>query len=166
MQITPANPSRLRRFAELCLLITVMLGVSSLLGIQTRENIPIWYDGLIKPPLQPPPIAFPVVWTLLYIALAVVAWRLIGIWHRTGTPPKALKVFAVNIVLNWAWTPVFFGAHLLLPAAILLLAIWATAFWLLILLWQQDRAGFWLTLPYQIWLSFAGYLAWGIYLLN
>lgn len=161
MQITPQKSHQIRTILGLAGCIALMLSVSALLGMQTRANIPEWYDYLVKPPLQPPAFVFPLVWTLLYIGLGVVMWRVI----RLGNKP-AQRWFALNIALNWAWTPVFFGLHALLPAAILLLVIWGSGLQLLRSLRSNDKLSFALCIPYQMWLSFAVYLSWGVWWLN
>ena len=166
MQTTPFFSSRFGRLIELCAYITLMLVMSSILGTQTRANIPDWYDHLAKPPLQPPAYVFGIVWTLLYITLGVVFWRLTGLARKGVDTLAARRAFIINIVLNWAWTPIFFGAHLLLPAALWLLAVWASAVWLVKLLLVTDKRSAWLLAPYIVWLSFAAYLSFGVWMLN
>lgn len=161
MQITPNNCSKTRNILGLLACIVVMLSVSALLGMQTRANIPDWYDYLVKPAFQPPALAFPLVWTVLYIGLGIVMWR---VFNGQNKPAKFW--FASNIVMNWAWTPVFFGLRALLPAAILLVLIWGSGLQLLRSLHGSDKLSFIICLPYQLWLSFAAYLSWGVWWLN
>ena len=92
----------------LCLLLC--LGVGIVESIATRPEIPVWYAGLAKPWLTPPPVVFPIAWTTLYILMAISLWRL---WDRAAAPSparsSAITWFFIQLALNAAWSPVFFG---------------------------------------------------------
>lgn len=117
-----------------------------------------WYDGLEKPPWNPPAWVFGPVWTCLYIAMAIAAHR---IWWRRGEAAhrrathRALALWAVQLVLNALWSWLFFGLHwpavALVEMVLLLAAIAATtrAFS------RLDRSSAWLLVPYLAWVSYA-----------
>ena len=94
------------------IILTLLVGASGTLF--TEPAIPTWYDALVKPSFNPPNWLFAPVWTTLYIAMAVAAWR---VWKITGLKSPEMTVWFVQLALNAIWTPLFFGAHLLLDPA-------------------------------------------------
>ena len=92
----------------LCVVVVMVLGAAG--GLATAGSIPGWYAALAKPPGTPPNAIFGPVWTVLYTMMAVAAWL---VWRRRaeGTRP-ALTAYALQLVLNLLWTPVFFGLYL------------------------------------------------------
>ncbi|MDE1182097.1 TspO/MBR family protein [Paraburkholderia sp.] len=121
-----------------------------------------WYAALQKPSFNPPNWIFPPVWTLLYVMMAVAAWR---VWRRDGMSPP-LVLWAIQLLLNAAWTWLFFGKHL--PASafadilVLLLAIAITA----VAFWRRDRVAGLLLVPYLAWVAFACALNYALWQLN
>ena len=118
-----------------------------------------WYDGLAKPPLTPPGWVFPVAWTLLYAMMGLAASL---VWSaRSGSSSarnSALVAFAVQLALNLAWTPIFFGAELLGPAVVATIALLIAAAVAAWLMGRVDRRAAWLMIPYLVWVCFALYL--------
>lgn len=110
-----------------------------------------WYADLDRAPWTPPGWAFPVVWTLLYLAMAVAAAR---IADRPGAG-LALALFALQIALNTLWTPVFFGAHRTGAALVIICALWLVVGAMLVAFWRLDRIAGVLIAPYLLWLSVA-----------
>lgn len=124
------------------------------------------YKTLNQPPLSPPGWVFPLVWTVLYLLMGYASYLV-----YTSDKPKqeiktALILYGAQLVLNLLWPIVFFGFEWYLAAFILLLALWA----LIYLTMRKfsainERAGD-LLLPYILWVTFAGYLNLGVFLLN
>lgn len=135
-------------------------------ALLTAPNIPTWYAGLVKPAFAPPNWLFAPVWGLLYAAMAVALWRLLGL--RAGTPGRAgaLAAFAVQLVLNALWTPVFFGLHSPAGGLAVILALLATLFLAIRRLWPLDRPAAGLLVPYAGWVAFAAALNAAIVRLN
>lgn len=121
-----------------------------------------WYDQLNQPAGTPPDIAFPIVWTTLYVLMAIAAWL---IWKSVGWG-AALTLFTAQLVLNAAWTPVFFGAHLLVGSVIVIIAIWLVLVATIIEFWFANRVASILLWPYLAWVTYATYLAIGLAVLN
>lgn len=124
-----------------------------------------WYAGLAKPAWNPPNEIFGPVWTVLYGIMAVAAWL---VWQRGGfaVQRRALTLFLGQLVLNAAWTPLFFGLHLLGIA-------FAEILLLLVLIGLTMRAFFrvnlpagWLMVPYFLWVGFATVLNFTLWRLN
>lgn len=160
--LSPCAVSRLRLLG--CLVL--MLAVGGIGGAVTSPAIPAWYAGLTKPGWTPPNAAFPIVWTLLYLMMAVSLWRL---WDKV--PPSAARrtaigLFLAQLALNAIWSPVFFGLHaihaglVIIAALVILLALALRA------VFPLDRSAGWLLVPYLAWVCYASTLNAGIAVLN
>lgn len=121
-----------------------------------------WYATLAKPSWNPPNWLFGPVWTLLYIMIAVSGWLA---WQQDGKS-LAMSLYALQLVLNAAWSWLFFGRHAiglaLVDIVLLLLAIVATIF----LFWPLSRLAAGLLVPYALWVGFAMMLNAAIWRLN
>ncbi len=144
-------------------LITLALG--ALGGLATFSSVATWYAQLNKPAFNPPNFVFGPVWTILYIIMALAAWR---VWLQAEGADRrtALVLYAAQLVLNLGWSVIFFGlrqpAFALGEIIILFLAILATigAFW------RVDRLASLMMTPYAVWVAFASFLNFGIWRLN
>jgi len=121
-----------------------------------------WYAELSQPPGTPPDIAFPIAWTLLYIGMAIAAWR---VWRAVGVG-RALALFALQLVLNALWMPVAFGAQALVWALLVIVALWLALAATIAAFWRADRLAGLLLVPYLAWVSYAAYLNAGLVWLN
>ena len=121
-----------------------------------------WYEQLNQPGGTPPDIAFPIAWTLLYIGMAVAAWR---VWRAIGIG-RALALFAAQLLCNALWMPVAFGAHALGWALLVIVALWLLLAATLSEFWRADRFAGLLLVPYLAWVSYAVYLNAGLLFLN
>lgn len=123
------------------------------------------YGTLRQPSWAPPPSVFGPVWTVLYATIAVAGWL---VWRRYGWAGAraALSVYAVQLVLNALWTPLFFGAGLLGVAFAELCLLWLAVVATIALFARKARAAAFLLVPYLAWVTFAGALNLAIWLLN
>lgn len=121
-----------------------------------------WYQQLTQPPGTPPNIAFPLVWTLLYIAMAVAAWR---VWRVRGFG-RELRWWTLQLVVNALWMPVAFGAQALGWSLLVIVMLWVALAITLTLFWRTDRVAGLLLVPYLVWVSYAAYLNVGLLWLN
>lgn len=130
--------------------------LAGILGVVTTQTgTSSWYRELAKPSFQPPPWLFGPVWTLLYALMGIAAWR---VWRRGMDKPGvrlALGLFAVQLALNAAWSPVFFGAHAIGLALAILAALWLVLVATIRSFGMVDRTAAWLLAPYLAWVSFA-----------
>lgn len=150
-------------------LITAII-VSELAGIIgsifTVSAVPTWYETLAKPALNPPSWIFGHVWTTLYALMGIAAflvWK--KGWDRIDVR-KALFVFGVQLILNASWSIVFFGLHSPLWALVNIIAMWIAIVWTMILFYKISKPAIWLLVPYILWVSFATYLNYSIWMLN
>ena len=157
---------RLKSAVRLAVSFLICLGVGVLESLVTRPEIPTWYASLTKPSWTPLPVVFPIVWTALYILMAVSFWRLWETEPRSTARSKAMVWFLVQLALNAAWSPVFFGWHetkiALVIIVALLIAIGATIFSAL----RVDRIAAWLLAPYLAWVAYATTINAGVVALN
>jgi tryptophan-rich sensory protein len=150
--------------------IVVSIVVCELAGIIgsvfTTPSIPGWYAGLAKPPFNPPNWLFGPVWTLLYAMMGVAAYLVYEKGLKRPDVKKALAVFGAQLLLNALWSIVFFGAHRILGAAVVITLLWAMILATILLFRKISVAAAWLLVPYILWVSFASVLNVSLYVLN
>ncbi len=139
------------RWALFLVPLTVLLGF---LAGQLGGPNTAWFQGLTKPSIFPPPAAFGIVWTILYIMIGLSAALIASAWGARGRG-IALILFAVHFILNLSWTPTFFGAQNIMGG---LVVIGLVAFTLLIVIWafwRVRKLAALLLVPYLVWVLFA-----------
>ena len=124
-----------------------------------------WFEALAKPDLYPPPATFGIEWGILYVMMGLALALLLAA-RISPERRKALIAFAVQLLLNLAWSPLFFGAHQIGPALALLLAIDVAVILTITLSWRVNRAAALLLVPYCGWVLFATVLNWQFLSLN
>ena len=127
-------------------------------AVATAGAVDGWYGTLVRPPLNPPSWVFGPVWTLLYTLMGGALWLVL---HRVAPSParrRALVLFGVQLVLNAAWSPVFFGAHALGAALVVIVALWGAILATILAFRRLRPAAAGLLVPYLGWVSFATYL--------
>lgn len=124
------------------------------------------FEALNKPPLAPPAWAFPAAWTLLYILMGIAAYLVYCSEKYPGRIERALTFYAVQLFMNFCWTLIFFNLKLYLAAFIWLVLLWGAIAGTALLFRFISKPAGWLMLPYLAWVTFAGYLNLGAYILN
>jgi tryptophan-rich sensory protein len=152
------------RYALVTVPAILLLGTISGRGSGAGAGNP-WFDALIKPDLMPPGGVFGLVWTLLYIALGLA---LAMILHARGAGGRglALGLFLAQLLLNFAWSPIFFGAHQVGLALLVVLAMLGLSIAVTLLFARIRPAAAWLMVPYCAWLVFAALLTYQVGQLN
>ena len=152
-----------KKLLIICLVIPLAVGgIAALLTGSEMDT----FETLNQPPLSPPGWLFPVVWTILYILMGIASYLVLTTGKSQESIRRALVLYGIQLAFNFLWPIFFFGL-----SAYLFAFIWLVALWLLILATTvsfyriSDIAGY-LMIPYLIWVTFAGYLNLGIYLLN
>jgi tryptophan-rich sensory protein len=150
----------MQRLASITLLLVLVVGGGLVIGFLTAPGE--WYASLTKPAFNPPNWIFAPVWTILYVLIAIAGWRSFE-RDRSGWP---MKFWWGQLALNFLWSPVFFAAHRIDLALIVILLLLAAILAFLAAAWRQDRTAAWLFAPYAAWVAFASLLNGAIWLLN
>ncbi len=124
-----------------------------------------WYATLSKPSWNPPGWVFGPVWTALYTMMGIAAWL---VWRRGGfsAQRRPLGLFLVQLALNAAWTPLFFGLHWTGVAFADIVLLWLALAATIAACHPVNRAAAWLLAPYLMWVSFAALLNFTLWRLN
>lgn len=150
----------MNRWLTLALFLLLTIGGGWLLGSITQTAG--WYEALAKPPFNPPNWIFPPVWTLLYILIAIAGWRT---FERDRHAP-AMRLWWVQLALNFLWTPVYFGAHWIGAALVVIAALFLAILGFIRLSRAPDPVSAALFIPYALWVGFATILNASIWWLN
>lgn len=132
----------------------------------TMPSIPGWYAGLSKPSFNPPNWIFGPVWTTLYALMGIAAWLVYERGREGADVRRARGVFIAQLIVNVLWSIMFFGAHHILGAFVLIVALWILIAATIQLFWKITKAGAALLVPYILWVSFAAVLNASLYALN
>lgn len=139
--------------------------VGIIAGLLTSGGVEAYGMSVVKPLLTPPAIVFPIVWTILYALMGIGAVRV----QLSGNSPeqrRGISLFILQLILNFFWPLFFFNLQAYGFSFILLLALWAAVFLMILTFYKVDKLAAWLQIPYLIWLTFAAYLNLGVWLLN
>ncbi len=146
--------------------IIVPLAIGGFSAFLTRENMNL-YDEINSPPLSPPAFLFPVVWTILYVLMGVGSAL---IWFKRAedkdTADRGLMIYAVSLFFNFVWSLIFFNFKAYLFAFVWLLALLTLIILTIVNYKRLCPIAAYLQMPYVLWVAFAGYLNFGVCLLN
>lgn len=153
-----------RPFALLGFLVA-SFSAAALGSAATATSVGTWYRTLNKPVWNPPAWLFGPVWTLLYVLMAVAAWR---VWRRSEATAarRTLGLFGAQLALNALWSGLFFGLRRPDLAFAEVLVLWALLVAMLLRFWRADRVAGALWAPYVAWVSFASVLNGTVWWLN
>jgi benzodiazapine receptor len=153
------------RWIGLVVFIGICFGVGVLGSLATRPEVDTWYRSLNKPVWNPPGSIFGPVWTTLYVLMGIAAWL---VWKREGFWPAktALILFAIQLVLNGAWSWIFFRMHRPDLAFLEILFLWIAIAATTLAFFRHSQLAGWLLTPYLAWVSFAAVLNFTIWRMN
>ena len=139
--------------------------VAAVSGAVTAKAAKEFYGQLNKPSWAPPPWLFGPAWTVLYITMGVAAWR---IWrvHGFGGARVALALYAVQLMLNAAWSWFFFVKRSGAAATVEVAMLWTAVASTLVAFWSYDQTAGLLFVPYLMWVSFAAALTMSVWRRN
>jgi benzodiazapine receptor len=149
---------------QLLYIALIVIAIAGLGGMATSTKSE-WYLALTKPPWQPPPSWFGPAWTTIYLLLIVSA-NLAYINTSCDERTSVMTLYAVNGLVNLAWSFIFFRWHSELFAGIDILAVWTTVLLMMIRVWPSSPLAGALLIPYLAWVSFASVLNWWIVVFN
>lgn len=139
--------------------------VGFLIGRLTAWNIATWYPLLKQPPFNPPVIAFPIAWSILYVMIATAGWQL---WeNRLDQRARlAFTFYGIQVIMNWLWTPIFFQLHLIQLGFYWILVMIVLNLLTILITNKYYKLTTAMLTPYVCWLMFAAYLNGWIWLHN
>lgn len=143
----------------------IPLAVGGLSAWLTRDSMEI-FGMLEQPPLSPPSWLFPIVWTVLYLLMGLASCRVYTADVPERRSGRALAVYGLQLAVNFLWPIFFFRAGWYLFSFFWLLLLWCLIGILIFLFGRIAPSTRWMLLPYLLWVTFAGYLDLGIWLLN
>lgn len=148
---------------HLLISLAISLGVGMLSGLLTMGAMDS-FEKIIKPSLTPPGIVFPFVWAVLYILMGISAY----IIYESDSPnkKKALTIYAIQLAANFVWPLLFFNAQAYLASFLLILFLWLAIILMISNFYKINKCAAYLQIPYLLWVTFAAYLNFAIFLLN
>lgn len=131
----------------------------------TGSSVATWYPTLSKPTWTPPNWAFSPVWTVLYVMMATAGW-IVWMRGRSSSAAVALGLFAVQLVLNAAWSWLFFGMRSVAAGLVDIALLWCAILATIIAFWRVSVLAGALMMPYLLWVSYAAALNFVIWKMN
>lgn len=146
--------------------IAIALAVGGLSALLTKNNMEV-YNTINRPALAPPMWVFPVVWGILFVLMGIssaLVW--LNREQDIETASSALRIYGLQLIVNFFWSIIFFNMQAYLFAFIWLLLLLALIIIMILQFKKISPLAAYLQIPYLIWVTFAGYLTFMIYLLN
>lgn len=174
--MTHKAPPLPRQIGVAALLLAIVAAIAFLGSLATMPNTDGWYANATRVPWSPPNAVFGPAWTVLYVMIAVsgfLIWR--AGFAQPGSPNRAkqqLRLYAVQLVLNGLWTPIFFAGYPLVgevawwAALVVIVALIFAVIRLIVVTMPLSKVAAWMLVPYLLWLVFATSLNAGIIVLN
>ncbi|WP_299348425.1 TspO/MBR family protein [uncultured Maritalea sp.] len=156
------NKERLFKIATWATFYTATIVAASSAGLWDIKG---YYAELTSPSFAPPNWLFGPVWTILYVFVATIGFRLVYM-AKDAWKPLLIALWTLQFCLNTIWTPVFFGAYNLGAALIYIVALDVVVLAFIALIWNKDRISAYLAIPYLAWISFASILNASFWMLN
>jgi len=141
----------------------VLVALTALSGGLFRPDA--WYRGLAKPAWTPPDRAFPIAWAVLYLLMAIAAWR-VFMAAPSAARDAGLLLYVVHLVFNAAWSWLFFGRRRMVAALVDILLLWMLLSLVIVLFFQVSVLAAVLLIPYWLWVAFAALLNARLWKLN
>ena len=151
------------KWKELIISLLIPLAVGGLSAFLTRNSMDV-YSNINQPPLAPPSILFPIVWTILFTLMGISSYLVYV--SNAKNKREALALYGVQLVVNFIWPLIFFNMQAYFAAFLWLILLWVLV---ALMIWQFYKAkpsASYLQIPYILWLTFAAYLNLAIYLMN
>lgn len=152
------------------LTLAVALLIPQIIGLLgslfTSATIPTWYATLTRPELAPPNWVFGPVWTVLFILMSIASFLIFQKGYERRDVRIALSFYGAQLILNLLWSLLFFGARNPGLAFAEIVVLWLVLFLTIRKFWPLSKTSAYLLVPYILWVSFAGYLNYSIWILN
>lgn len=146
--------------------LAISLGVGALSALLTISSFKGFYGTINNPPLTPPSIVFPIVWTVLFFLMGISAYLVYVSYASKGTKQTALEMYFFQLLINFVWPIIFFNYRLFLVAFVWILLLIFLVVLMIIKFFKASKTSAFLQLPYLLWITFAAYLNLAIFILN
>ncbi len=153
------------KFKTYVIWVLLTEAIGFIAGLITREATEIYNTTITKPPLSPPPIVFPIVWTILYALMGISAARIYES-DKSELRSRGLKLYFIQLFFNFFWSIIFFNFQAFNIAFIWLVILECLIIAMIYTFYKVDKAAGLIQIPYAVWVAFAGYLNLGVFFLN
>ena len=151
------------KWKELIISLLIPLAVGGLSAFLTRNSMDV-YANINQPPLAPPSILFPIVWTILFALMGVSSYLVY--MSNSKNKREALALYGVQLIVNFIWPLIFFNMQAYFAAFLWLILLWVLVAVMIRQFYKAKPLAAYLQIPYIIWLTFAAYLNLAIFLMN
>ena len=155
----------MRSIPKLAVALGACFGVGAIGGAFTATSVNTWYAQLIKPELSPPNWVFAPVWNVLYFLMAL-SFYFVLVSESNRYKSAAVKVFMFQLLINAVWSAVFFGAQSPAGGLVVILSLLILIGWTVMLFRRVCAKSAFLLVPYWLWVCFAAYLNYRLWILN
>ncbi len=156
-----------KKFKPYAVSAVIALAVGGLSALLTKNGMDIYKSSVNKPPLNPPMILFPIVWFILFALMGTGSALIYKNRDKNrAAASAALRVYALQLAVNFFWSIIFFNLRAYLFAFVWLLLLWALIAVMIIGFAKLSKTAAYMQLPYLLWVTFAGYLNLMVYILN
>ena len=153
----------MKKFIKYAVGIIIPLAAGGVSALLTSGQMQA-FEEISKPAFSPPAFLFPIAWSILYVFMGISSIMI----YESGSPEKrkALTVYGIQLIVNFFWSIFFFGFGLYFFSFLWLILLWILVLYMIILFAKIKPSAAYLNYPYLLWLTFAGYLSCGVWLLN
>ena len=153
----------MKKFIKYAVGIIIPLAAGGVSALLTSGQMQA-FEEISKPAFSPPAFLFPIAWSILYVLMGISSVMI----YESGSPEKrkALTVYGIQLIVNFCWSIFFFGFGLYFFSFLWLILLWILVLYMIILFAKIKPSAAYLNYPYLLWLTFAGYLSCGVWLLN
>ena len=143
------------------IITTILIGTIPSIFVFKSMNV---YNSLNRPPLSPPPIVFPIAWTILYILMGISIYIIMQ--SKRKLKKNARLIYYIQLATNALWTPIFFGFKEYFLAFLWILMLIVFVITMILTFYKISKKAAYIQIPYLLWLLFASYLNFGVFVLN
>ena len=145
--------------------IVLAEAVGALSGWLTRKGVKVYNATVQQPLLSPPSMVFPIIWGILFALMGIGAARSY-LAPASNARSRSLLLFLVQLAFNFFWSIIFFNLQTFGFAFLWLIVLWVLILLMILSFRKVDKPAAWLQIPYLLWVTFAAYLNFGVWLLN
>lgn len=160
------NTQKKFQFAPFLINLLIPLSFGVLGGMITIKSVKTWYPGIQKPSFNPPNWLFGPVWSTLFIIIGISAYLIWIKRKQVAHFPRTVALYFIQLILNLGWSFLFFYNHLIGAALIEIVALLVAILVNAIVFYKIDKTAGLLFIPYFLWVSFATFLTYNIFILN